>query len=259
VFRNTRTNVVYVLIFAFFFIFFFLQPQITTSLKVNLIDITSWPLHIVSAPLNEGKKIIFYHRTYNEYKKLRQRVDVLQARLIGLNEVIKENTRLETLLDFKRKLVYSSVSASVIGRDPSYWNAVVIIDKGKRDGLKKGQAVVNASGVVGKIVEAGNTRSKVVLLTDPQFSVAALLQEPRESVLVSGTLEGVCKMRYLNERSDVKLGDKVITSKLSASFPDGLLIGEVVEIDENPDHSREYIVEPAVSLSQLEEVLVIVK
>ncbi len=259
-FRNTRNNIVYFVIVAAVFVFFFTQPKILTSLKSNLIDITSLPLKILTYPIKEFKKIIFYHRTYEEYRRLSAETAVLKSRLVGMDEIIKENNRLDKLLNFKRKLIYSSVPASVIGRDPSYWNSAVIIDKGSREGVKVGQAVVNAFGVVGKIMEVGKTKSKVVLLTDPQFSVAGLVGQSRESVLVSGTLEGLCKLQYLSDETRINIGDNIITSKLSTAFPEGLLIGEVIRIDENfQEQKREYVIKPSVPFTQLEEVLVIQK
>ena len=105
---------------------------------------------------------------------------------------------------------------------------------------------------------ANPNKSKVVLLTDTQFSVAALVQRPRESGLVTGTLQGLLRMRYLNEGAKILIGDIVVTSKLSTSFPEGLLVGEVVRIERKTNMpSLECFIRPSVPLSQIEEVLVI--
>ena len=217
-------------------------------------------MRVLSFPVQEIKKILYYHKTFDEYKRLNREVSYLKARLIGLEEVIRENNRLEKLLVFKRSLIYSSVGAHVIGRDPSYWNSSIIIDKGSSDGVKVGQAVVESLGIVGKVIEVSPQTSKVILLTDPQFSVAALIQGPREFGLVSGSLEGVCRLSYINQNADIRIGDKVITSKLSASFPEGLVIGEIIRVDAHPKSSSvEYIIKPQASLSQIEEVLIILK
>ena len=219
------------------------------------------PIEIVSLPFYEIKKILYYHRTFNEYQRLRDEVNVLKARLAGLDEVAAENMRLERLLTFKRSLVYSSVTASVIGRDPSGWSSSMIINRGKDDGIRQGMPVISALGVVGKIAEVSESDSKVVLLTDPQFSVAALVQGSREIGLVNGSLQGeICRMRFISSDAQINVGDKVITSKLSTSFPEGLLIGEVVKIIGDPQEpSIECIIKPAVVLSQVEEVLVILQ
>jgi rod shape-determining protein MreC len=259
VFRTNRKNLTYLCVLLVAFFLLFIGAKSFHSFKFVVLKITSIPIRIISYPVHEIKKILYYHRTFDEYKRLKEEADALKARLVGLEEVVLENTRLENLLKFKRQLVYSSVVANVIGRDPSYWNSTMIIDKGLSNGVRQGMPVVNASGVVGKIAEVGQDSSKVILLTDPQFSVAALIQEPRESGLVSGTLQGVCRMKYIRSDAKISVGDKVITSKLSSSFPDGLLIGEIISVDEGANKSTvESLIRPAVSFSQIEEVLVIV-
>ena len=257
-FRANQKNVVYLCILLTIFSLLFAGTRFSPPLAFNVIRISSVILHLLSYPVQEIKKIVFYRRTFDEYKRLKEETDVLKARLVGLEEVIRENVRLEKLLKFKRELIYSSAVANVIGRDPSYWNSAMIIDKGSEDGIKRGMAVVNALGVVGKIAEVGRNKSKVILLTDPQFSVAALIQGPRESGLVSGTLQGVCRMRYIRPDAKVNIGDKVITSTLSSSFPEGLLIGEIILIDDQGQKPTvECLVRPSVAFSQLEEVLII--
>ncbi len=193
------------------------------------------------------------------YQRLHEESNVLKARLVGVEEPTAQHMRLERLLAFKRNLVYSSVTASVIGRDPSGWSSSMIIDRGRGAGIRQGMPAINALGVVGKITEVSEQDSKVVLLTDPQFSVAAVVQGSREIGLVTGSLQGeICRMRFISSDAQINVGDKVITSRLSTSFPEGLLIGEVVRIIRNPQEpSIECIIKPVVVLSQVEEVLVI--
>lgn len=225
-----------------------------------MIDVFDLPVRLVSFPIAEIKKMLFYHRTFEEYKRKTHEVNLLKARLVGLEEVIKENTRLEKLLEFKRRLIYSSIAANVIGRDPSRWNASIIIDKGSRDGVVVGQPVVSASGVVGKIAEVSDTKSKIITVTDPQFSAAIMVQRSRESGVVSGTLQGICRLKFINDTADIVVGDQIITSKLSSAFPDSLMVGEVVEVKPGiRNNSKECLVQPIVAFSQLEEVLIILK
>jgi len=90
--------------------------------------------------------------------------------------------------------------------------------------------------------------------------VAALVRRPGESGLVSGTLQGTCRMTYLNPSADIRKGDQVITSQLSSSFPESLLIGHITQIHNDPETQQMgCTVEPAVSFSQIEEVLVILE
>lgn len=259
-FSANRKNLIYILILLIPFAIFFSRTKIFTSAKFRVVDVFSLPIKIMSFPLLEMKKMLFYHRTFDEYRQKSQEVNRLKARLVGMEEIVRENARLERLLAFKQRLVFSSVGAHIIGRDPSRWNSSLILDRGLEDGVKPGQPVVNELGVVGKVTEASESKSKVILITDPQFSAAIMIQRTRESGVISGTLTGLCRLKFIKENADIRVGDKVITSKLSLEFPESLVVGEVVEvIDEIRGNRKEYVVKPSVALSQLEEVLVVVK
>lgn len=258
--REQKKLATYFFILVIPFLFLFLNPTVFVSFKTTFVESMSLPIRVISFPFREIRKIFLYHHTYNQYQKLQQEVDTLKTRLIGLEEVMVENNRYKRLLDLKKNLVFSSITANVIGRDPSNWNAVIILDKGSQDGLALGMPVVNALGVVGKIAEVSENTSKVILVSDPSFSVAALIQSTREGGLVTGTLQGMSRMHYLPQESEVALGDKVLTSKLSSSFPEGLLIGEVIKVEVSQSTPTiECLVQPAVSLSQIEEVLILQK
>ncbi len=259
-FRNPKKKLVYSVILLIPVFLFLTQPRFLSPFKTNVVQLTVGPLRFFEGTLFEFKKIIFYHQTFNEYKRFKKEAETLKTRLVGMEEVLRENNRLEKLLQFKRQLIYSSVLANVIGRDPSRWHSSMIIDRGLKDGIKEGMAVVSPLGVIGKIMDVDDNMSKVVVLTDPQFSVAVLVQRSRESGILSGTLDGRCRLRYLEETSDIQAGDNIITSKLSLSFPEGLIVGDIVQVQENLGHrSKEAVVQPAVSISQIEEVLVILK
>jgi rod shape-determining protein MreC len=256
--RHKVKTLVYLGILAGVFLLVFSRSRVFVPLKFSVIESTSLPIRILTFPFFELKKILYYHYTYDRYLQLQKENNGLKARLSGLDEVIRENNRFEKLLNFKRQLIFSSVTANVIGRDPSDWNATMIIDRGTRDGIDLGMPVVSAQGVVGKIAEVSEGKAKIMLLTDPSFSVTALVQRSRETGLVSGTLQGFCRMRYLASGADIQVGDQVITSKLSSSFPEGLLVGEVAEVTVRDNGlTVDCIVKPAVLSSQIEEVLVI--
>ncbi len=210
-------------------------------------------------PFLEIKKMFYYHATFEQNRKLVKEVGMLRARLTSMDEVNLENARLEKLLKFKEKS-FAGVAANVIARDLSNWNSAILIDKGKRSGIAVGMPVVDASGIVGKVVEVVANRSKIILVSDPSFSVPAMIKRSREVGLVSGTLTGQCRMRYLSMDADVQVGDEVISSKLSSSFPQGLVLGTVIAV-ENPTGSSfpTCLIKPAAPLSRIEEVIVIIR
>ncbi|MDP8265465.1 MAG: rod shape-determining protein MreC [Candidatus Aceula meridiana] len=253
---NKKAIYFFVLLIPIVFLFFFQNSS--SGLKIKIAETSSWPLRVILFPFKEFKKAISYHKTYDDYQDLKKEADTFKRRLQEQEEVLKENNRLKKLLELKQSAVFSSTAANVIARNPSNWSAAIIIDKGSRDGIEQGMPVVSSLGVIGKIIEVGVKTSKVMLLTDPRFSVAVLIQRNREQGLVSGSLQGLCRMQYLSPDVVIEIGDKVTTSKLSSFFPEGLLIGKVVDVRESlSSPTIECLVEPAVSLSQIEEVIVI--
>lgn len=257
-FKVSKKILVYALIAILPFVLLFFNQNLFVRFKAEVVAPSSWPVEVVLFPFREMKKILFYHQTYANYERLKKEVDPLKQRLLNQDQMAKENDRLAALLDFKRTVSFVSVAARVVMRDPTNWAAVFIIDKGFKSGIRQGMPVVTPLGVVGKIVEVGERLSKVTLLTDPRFSVAAVIERTREQGLVSGTLRGSCRMQYLPVTADVEQGDNIVTSKLSSFFPEGLLVGRIVSVQESfTSPTLECLVKPAVPLSRIEEVLVI--
>ncbi len=256
--KKISKNFIYVFVFLIPVFLLVARPPFLNSKKTAVMEMFSGPLSFVMWPVRELKKIVFYHQTYDEYIKFKKETDGLRVKIVNAQEIILENKRLTNLLDLKRDLPYASIVASVIGRDPSNWNAMLIINKGRAAGIKVGMPVVNTAGVVGKVIEVGENISKVILISDPNFNVAAVTQDSRESGLLSGTLQGFCRLKYLPEDATVKVGEKVVTSKLSSTFPDGILIGAVVNVhNESNTTGTECLVKPAILPSRIEEVLVL--
>ncbi len=255
-FRKYLKQIIYISILVIPLLILFLHPK--QSRPTFLLDLTVKPIHWFEAPIVELKKLFFYREAYDEYYKMKKQVDALRARIVFLQETFEKNKQDRVISEFRRNQSYVSLTAHVIGRDPSNWNASLIIDKGQKDGLKIGMPVISVLGVVGRIFEIGKNTAKVILLSDSAFSVAATVQRTRESGLLTGSLEGVCRLAYLTDKADVKVGDRVITSKLSSVFPEGILIGLVQDVRASQNtHTVECLVEPAVDLSQIEEVIVI--
>ena len=214
----------------------------------------------MQAPVFELKKLFFYRETYDEYIRFKRLNEVLKARLIAIRENEGAKERYEKIQEFRSNQNYVSIVANVIGRDPSSWNASLIIDRGRAEGIEVGQPVVSPLGVVGRIFEVGHNTSKVILLSDPTFAVAAVVERSRENGLLTGTLQGALRLQYLTDNADVKVGDTLVTSRLSTAFPEGLLIGQITDVQASANsHTVECLVEPAVDLSELEEVIVIKK
>ncbi|RUM92577.1 MAG: rod shape-determining protein MreC [Thermodesulfatator sp.] len=195
-----------------------------------------------------------------ENEVLRARLAQLQNEISGYREALIENRRLRQLLDVKKQQEgYKTVLANVIGCDISPWRAVVVIDKGKIDGLAADMPVLSQAGVIGRVIEVGMSCSRVMLVTDFQSRIAAIIQRNRARGLLTGQGREGCSLEYVEKGVDVESGDIVITSGLDAVFPKGLLLGEVVSVKAS-DHSnlfQDIKVRPFSDASRVEEVLVL--
>ncbi|MDP8298882.1 MAG: rod shape-determining protein MreC, partial [Candidatus Tantalella remota] len=103
-----------------------------------------------------------------------------------MEEISRENNRLRNILNFKNKLPYQTVAARIIARDSLDWRKSVIIDKGKKDGLKEHMSCVTPKGLVGSVSEINENTSKVMLISDPASRVGVMLERSRESGVLVG-------------------------------------------------------------------------
>jgi rod shape-determining protein MreC len=193
-----------------------------------------------------------------ENEVLRARVRELEAERQRLAEIELQNRRLEELLDFRSGMAVTSVAARVIGRDASGLFESFTLDRGEQDGVRPGMAVLCAEGVVGRIAQVSPNASRVLLVTNHNSGVDAIVQRSRARGIVEGVLGGRTVLKYVKHTEDVEVGDLVITSGLDGIYPKGVPIGRVVSVARK-DFGLFLLAEvvPAVDFSRLEEVLVV--
>jgi rod shape-determining protein MreC len=202
-----------------------------------------------------GAAELFRARTDNA--ALRDRARRLEQELDRLSEVELENERLRTLLDFRRTLQGDLLTARVVGRDATGLARTLTIDRGENDGVARGAAALAPEGIVGQIFLVSRHAARILLLSDHNSGVDALVQRTRARGIVQGTVEGGCVLKYVKRTEDVQVGDALVTSGLDGIFPKGLPVGRVMAIDKHGQglfQSAE--VAPRVDPDRLEEVLV---
>jgi rod shape-determining protein MreC len=118
--------------------------------------------------------------------------------------------------------------------------------------------VLSAEGVVGQLIKVADRSSRVLLVTDNASAVAAVVQRSRARGVVRGAGRGRLTLEFSIREDDIKVGDQVVTSGIGGTFPKGLPIGEVTMVKKG-EYGIFQIVEirPAVMISRLEEVLVL--
>ncbi|MCX7661399.1 MAG: rod shape-determining protein MreC, partial [Candidatus Omnitrophica bacterium] len=166
-----------------------------------------------------------------ENENLKKQISELKNLLNQLQEIHHENKRLKRLLDFKERSKFKLVASRVIGYAPDNYSSVVIIDKGRKNGIKEDMTVITPEGLVGRIIQADFSFSKVMLVNDPDFRVSCRIQRSRQEGIISGALGKNLIMRYLPWDADIEVNDIVITSGLTDIYPKGIIVGRVTEIN----------------------------
>ena len=193
-----------------------------------------------------------------ENEELRKRAESLFPVVVRSRELEKENKRLRDLLRFAEKNEFSFEPVELAGRDATSWFSTVTVDKGMKHRIGKNMCVITDKGVVGKILGVGPFTARVLLLSDSNSRVGALVQRTRARGIVQGNDRGGCLMKYLDPMADVERGDLVVTSGDSLIFPKGLAIGVVTRVERERGALLKWAeVEPSVEFSQLEEAFVI--
>jgi rod shape-determining protein MreC len=203
-------------------------------------------------------RYVFLVNLQQENTMLRQRVTELQQENHQMKEMAAANERLRGLLQFKEKSATPMIAAEVIGHDPSSWFKSVTVNRGEADGVQRGMAVLAPSGVVGQILKTSSHYATVLLITDYNSAVDAIVQRTRAKAIVEGMGENQCQLKYLLRTEEVLVGDVVVTSGLGGNFPKGLPIGEVRRV-ERKGHGVFQFAElaPSVDMAEIEEVLII--
>jgi len=168
-----------------------------------------------------------------------ERVDALEAenfelralasRMAGL---VAENARLRALLGSSSQIESDALIAEVLSLEQRSDRHRLILDKGERDGVRVGQAVIDSTGLLGQVTEVMPGLSKVMLVTDPSHAVPMLNERTGQQVIAEGTGDRQqLSVRFISVSADIRLGDSLVTSGLGRRFPRGYPVGQISNIE----------------------------
>jgi rod shape-determining protein MreC len=221
------------------------------------------PLRIVAdrvlTPLERG---VDYARAFAEIKKENDELRVLATHLAIENFYLKEyrfeNKRLHRLLSFREenrfKLIPVRVVARTGGRGAEMWR----IDKGAREGIEAGMAIVSHRGLVGRIVDVLEGSASIRTLRNQDVRVSAMDQRSRVVGILAWQFPRGFRLLDVPAHADMQAGDQIVSSGLGGVFPPGIPLGRVKSAGEKRGRVfRDVVVEPHVDFSLLEEVYVV--
>ncbi|WP_416350351.1 rod shape-determining protein MreC [Mammaliicoccus lentus] len=201
-------------------------------------DTSSFGGRIVSYPVTMVSNF-FTNLTTSEddVKKLKEEAKRTEQIRADKARLEKENKELKKELDMKDISQFNPISATVIARSPDQWMNTIIIDKGKKSGMKENMAVITSEGLVGRIKKANQFSSQVELISTSVKTSKLSVDIQQEGENVFGMInrydeeKGLLVISDIDNKYKIKKGSKVVTNGLGDQLPKGLLVGEVEKVE----------------------------
>ncbi|HET7797178.1 MAG TPA: rod shape-determining protein MreC [Nevskia sp.] len=194
-----------------------------------------------------------------ENRELRDKLLKQDARLLRLSSLEAENARIRELLASSSALEDRVLIAEILATSQDPYRHQIVLNKGSRDGVYRGQALVDASGVMGQVVQVNAGSAVALLITDPDHGIPVEINRTGLQTIALGHGDGhSLSLPYLPGNADVKVGDLLVTSGIGGRFPAGYPVGEVHELKHAGGESfMEAIAYPKAQLNQGRQALLV--
>lgn len=194
-----------------------------------------------------------------ENERLRAEALLTQRKLQKLATLTEQNVRLRELLNSSSLVDERVLVSELIGVDPNPFTQRILIDKGEVDGVFLGQPVLDATGLMGQVVEVLPHSARVLLITDASHSLPVQINRNGLRALAAGTGRNEwLELRFVGDTADVREGDIVVSSGLGQRFPAGYPVGRVHSVIRHPAQSfAEVRVTPSAQLNRSRYLLLV--
>jgi len=181
------------------------------------------------------------------------------ARLQRLVTLEAENARLRGLLEARTQVRDDIRVAEIMAVDANPYRHNIVIDIGSRDGAYDGQAIIDAIGVVGQVIETGLSTSQAMLISDPSHALPVEVNRNGLRTIANGTGEfDSLDLPFLPNNADIRPGDLLVTSGLGGVFPSGYPVAVVRAVNRIPQEPfADVTATPSAALNQVREIMLI--
>lgn len=190
---------------------------------------------------------------FSDNEFLRNENAELKQQISTSTELEIDNLRLKNLLKIKDGTVTTITASRIVSDSNSPFFKSMLINSGANDGVKKGHAVVNEEGVIGRTINVASSSSRVLLLNDINSRIPVKFSETGVNVILAGDNSQLLQINFMPADEKVAVGDLILTSGMGSVFPPDLPVGNVSEITA----LGEIRIKPAVNLNRLNYVSVI--
>ena len=224
--------------------------------RIVIVDGVSPILATLSRPVeaaqNVSQSVNSFFIVHAENSRLRVENERLMRWMQSARQLEVENATLRAQLEYVPELGPRAVTARVIADSGGTFFHSLLINAGARHLVQRGQAVVSGAGVVGRVAEVGDRSARVLLLTDLNSRIPAIVESTGDRVIVTGNNTSWPKVNYVASNSPVSVGDRVVTSGHGGVFPSGLVIGTISEASET-----QISLQPTVVVARLSEARIL--
>ncbi|EAP77174.1 rod shape-determining protein MreC [Roseovarius nubinhibens] len=186
-----------------------------------------WAMAPVTGVVNIARDFQSYQRLHQQNQELRRELQQMKAWKEAALQLEQENARLLDLNNVRLDPRLTYVTGVVLADSGSPFRQSVILNIGARDGIVDGWAAMDGLGLVGRISGVGENTSRVVLLTDTSSRIPVIIQPSGQRALIVGDNTSAPPIDFLEDKAQVRPGDRIVTSGDGGVFPPGLLAGQV--------------------------------
>jgi rod shape-determining protein MreC len=194
-----------------------------------------------------------------ENSRLKAERLLTHSRLQRYSALEAENARLRAMLEARSRMTDEVRVAGIMSASANPFRHELVIDKGKNDGVYDGQAMVDANGVVGQVIETGLFTAQAILISDPDHALPVEINRNGLRTIAVGTGEfDRLELPFLPNNADVREGDLLVTSGLGGAFPASYPVAIVDAVTRIPQEPFAAVsARPAASLNQVREIMLI--
>jgi rod shape-determining protein MreC len=209
----------------------------------SILSLATHPLQLLASLPGDSmnaisETVVSYAELQKENSRLKQNQLINDAKLLKLETLEKENTRLRVLLENSFRLGEQVLIAELLSVKLDPYEHTVVVNKGTRFGVHPEQPVLDANGIVGQVIRALPSSSEVMLITDPDHAIPVEVIRNGLRTIAFGTGQpNRLQLPFLAKNADIVPGDVLVTSGLGGVFPAGYPVAVVDKFETRPDKS----------------------
>lgn len=263
--RKIKIFFIVTILFSIFFINYNKEKKGTDSVFGNMIFSISLPSRKISTLFRNSfissiQRYLLSEELEEENIKLKKQLEKYKLDAIEHEKLKLTSKNLFSHFEFEQNTNDDIILVEIIGELTNNYSKILVVNKGKSSGILKNQALINSSGVLGKVIKVQKNVAYVQIITDIRSHLPVIIQRTRSKGIMVGKGGNDLILRFIPLNSGIKKNDLIVASGLAGIFPKDFPVGKVKSFKHNRYyHSVEAIVEPLANFSRVEFAFVVIK